>query len=206
MPRLGVGWVTNTFTELPEEDDMQRITVKSVKQQKSKDGSKTFWILEATDGATITSFDSSVQAFTEGTELDVELFIKGQYVNLTNYEVVAAPSPPIPIGQSESIPPTKADNSMTPEMWAEKEQRIIRQSCLKVAAEYCIAKGDKALCIGNIIITADLLSQYVNMPTRTLALAHKIRGMCRLSPSLQRRQPRRKELIINQQTPTFEGG
>lgn len=161
---------------------MQRITVKSVKQQKSKDGSKTFWILETTDGATIASFDSSVQALTEGMELDVELAIKGKYVNLTNYEVVAAPSPLISTGQSESIPPTKADNSMTPEMWAEKEQRIIRQSCLKVAAEYCTAKGDKALCIGNIIITANLLSQYVNMPTQTLALAHKIRGNVQVKP------------------------
>jgi hypothetical protein len=72
---------------------MQNITIKSVQEKHSKDGSKTFYIVTDNKGAEMSSFEAEVMAFQPGTVIDADIEVNGKYTNLKGFKVISNPAP-----------------------------------------------------------------------------------------------------------------
>lgn len=76
---------------------MQELVVESVMRKTPKSGGNAFFVVKGQDGEEMTTFDATAEGWGRGTKLNVEVTVKGSYVNIAKYEVVEqAAVAPIP--------------------------------------------------------------------------------------------------------------
>ena len=105
---------------------MQTITVKSVVEKHSKDGTKTFYLVSDDAGGEYTTFDSSIAAIT-GNQLEIEPEVKGKYINIKSFKVIKEAEAIIPKVMKSS--PNGGDGDSI------KRASIERQVALKCACD-----------------------------------------------------------------------
>ncbi len=108
---------------------MQNITIKSVEEKHSKDGSKTFYIVTDSKGAQLSTFDAETMAFQPGTVIEAEVEVAGKYTNLKSFKVVSNPVPGSPPASQPS--PTRYGQDSP-----EKRRSIERQTALALAVDW----------------------------------------------------------------------
>ena len=72
----------------------QKLTIKSVTEKKSQDGTKTFWAITDTTGADLSTFDPAVAALKEGDVIEGEVTLNGKHTNLGKFKVISQAASP----------------------------------------------------------------------------------------------------------------
>ncbi len=111
---------------------MQRLIVKSVEEKKSKDGSKTFYILTDSKGGNFSSFES-LMALKPGTTIEAEIEVSGKYANLKEFKVIEQVAVPQPPAEEKKPWQVRADSP-------EQRASIEAQVAAKIVAELIIAQ------------------------------------------------------------------
>lgn len=108
---------------------MQRLTVKTLEEKHSKDGSKSFWALIDSDDGEFTTFDSSIATVKPGDVIEAEIVVKGKYANIKEFKIIAKEKPP-EVAQSKE-PQERQRQGRSPD----ERESIEAQTALKGAVE-----------------------------------------------------------------------